>query len=103
MSPYAQTGGQNTKLRMNAVLGEIINYMCIAHWHHTMEFTKELAGTFMLNGSFIGPDMLSVKWLHEAVLPAQKVFAVHPKYGITHKTDLTLASVEDIRDVRVWK
>lgn len=101
MSPYAASGGMNTKLRMNAVLGFVINYFVCAHHHYNIEFEKEIGGRFMVNGAFPGPDLLSVKWLHEANLPSQLIFAVHPKWGVTHRTNLTLARPEEVRDVRV--
>ena len=102
MSPYAKRGGQNTKLRMNAVIGQVINYMCIAHSHTNIEFEPEIGGRFMVNGNFVGPCMLSVQGMHEANLPSQLIFAVHPKYGITHRTTLALASPEEIRNVTVF-
>ena len=102
MSPYAKRGGQNTKLRMNAVIGQVINYMCIAHSHTNIEFEPEIGGRFMVNGNFVGPCMLSVQGMHEANLPSQLIFAVHPKWGITHRTNLTLATAEEVRNVTVF-
>jgi len=102
MSPYAKRGGQNTKLRMNAVLGEHINYMCIGHSHTNIEFEPEINGRLMVNGNFVGPSMLAVQGMHEANLPSQLIFAVHPKYGITHRTNLTLCSAKEIRNVKVF-
>jgi hypothetical protein len=101
-SPYAQRGGQNTKLRMNAVTGELINYMCIGHSHKNFEIESEINGRLMVNGSFVGPSMLSVQGMHEANLPSQLIFAVHPKFGITHRSNLTLARAEEIRNVTVF-
>jgi len=102
MSPYAKRGGQNTKLRMNAVTGEHINYMCIGHSHTNIEFEPEINGRLMVNGNFVGPCMLSVQGMHEANLPSQLVFAVHPTYGITHRSNLTLATADEIRNVEVF-
>jgi len=102
MSPYAKRGGQNTKLRMNAVTGEHINYMCIGHSHTNIELEPEINGRLMVNGAFSGPSMLSVQGMHEANLPSQLIFAVHPKWGITHRTNLTLATAEEIRNVNVF-
>ena len=100
-SPYAASGGMNTKLRMNAILGFVINYFVCAHHHQNFEFEKEIGGRFMVNGSFVGPSMLSVHWLHEANLPSQLIFAVHPKWGVTHRTNLVLAQPEEIRQIEV--
>jgi len=102
MSPYAKRGGQNTKLRMNAVTGEHINYMCIGHSHTNIELEPEINGRLMVNGAFSGPSMLSVQGMHEANLPSQLIFAVHPKWGITNRTNLTLATPEEIRNVTVF-
>jgi hypothetical protein len=101
MSPYAASGGMNVKLRMDAILGFVINYFVCAHHHYNLEFEKEIGGRFMVNGAFPGPDLLSVKWLHEANLPSQLIFAVHPKWGVTHRTNLTLARPEEVRNVQV--
>jgi hypothetical protein len=100
-SPYAKSGGMNTKLRMNALVGFMINYMCLAHWHKNMDMEQEIGGRWMVNGSFVGPSLLSVKKMHEANLPSQLIFAVHPRYGITHQTNLTLADADEIRRIRV--
>ena len=102
MSPYAKRGGQNTKLRMNAVTGEHINYMCIGHSHTNIELEPEINGRLMVNGAFSGPSMLSVQGMHEANLPSQLIFAVHPKWGITHRTNLALATSDEIRSVNVF-
>jgi len=101
-SPYAQRGGLNTKLRMNSVLGRVINYLCLAHHHYKMTIEREIGGKLIVNGCFPGPDLLSVKTYHEANLPSQKVFAVHPKWGITHETEIYLASPEEVRQVPVY-
>jgi len=101
-SPYAQRGGLNTKLRMNSILGRVINYMCLGHCHYNIEIEREIGGRLITNGSFPGASLLSVKWLHEANLPMQKLFAVHPKYGITHETQTYLATPEEVRDVPVY-
>jgi hypothetical protein len=102
LSPYAKRGGMNTKFRMNAVTGEHIDYMCIAHSHTNVEIENEISGRLMVNGAFPGPSMLSVHDMHEATLPSQLIFAVHPKHGITHRTNLNLASADEIRNVKVF-
>lgn len=102
LSPYSAKGGMNTKFRMDAIVGEILNYMCIAHWHTYTALERELAGRMMVNGSFVGPTLYSVKRFHEAVLPFQLIFAVHPKWGVTHQTNLYLASVDEVRKIHVY-
>jgi hypothetical protein len=67
-----------------------------------MTIEREIGGKLIVNGCFPGPDLLSVKTYHEANLPSQKLFAVHPRWGITHETEIYLASPDEVRQVPIY-
>lgn len=52
------------------------------HTHHEHETSK---GRIIINGSFIGGDMYSMKKMRVRSRPTQTLFGVHPEHGITWK------------------
>ncbi len=96
------TGALNNKFRLNAVVGEIINYYFKAHLHEAQSSESEIQGEIMQNGCFVGPSLLSVEMSQAAAsLPSQEFMLFHPKRGKTHHYRIHLAEVSEVRQVEV--
>ncbi len=96
------TGALDNKFRLNAVVGEIINYYFKAHLHEAQSSESEIQGEIMQNGCFVGPSLLSVEMSRAAAnLPSQEFMLFHPKRGKTHHYRIHLAEVDEVRQVEV--
>lgn len=100
-SPYAARGAFNVKLRLNSLFGEKINYLLLAHHHVSLEIERELEGSIIYNGSWIGPTEYCLKGLHEANMPSQNFFLIHPRFGVTAFDKIRLADLKAVRNVSV--
>lgn len=100
-SPYAQRGAFNVKLRLNSLFPEKINYLCLAHHHVSLEIERELEGSILYNGSWVGPTDYALRGLHEANRPSQLYFLVHPRFGVRAVDKIRLAELKDVRRVQV--
>ena len=97
------TGAQDNKFRMNSIVGEVINYMVKAHLHEAGSQEAEIQGQVIQNGCFVGPSLLSVEGNRAAAnLPSQELFFVNRKRGITHHHRIYLATVDEVRQIKVW-
>lgn len=63
----------------------IIHYMCIGHFSEPAAFY-----TTIMNGSWPGGTSFSVKRLQRSAVPSQKMWAVHPRWGLTWMRDIVL-------------
>ncbi len=96
------TGAIDNKFRLNAIVGEIINYYFKAHLHEAQSSESEIQGEVMQNGCFVGPSLLSVEMSRAAAsLPSQEFMLFHPKRGKTHHYRVHLAEVKDVRQIEV--
>ncbi len=96
------TGAIDNKFRLNAVVGEIINYYFKAHLHEAQSSESEIQGEVMQNGCFVGPSLLSIEMSRAAAsLPSQEFMLFHPKRGKTHHYRVHLAEVKDVRQIEV--
>ncbi len=96
------TGAIDNKFRLNAVVGEIINYYFKAHLHEAQSSESEIQGEVMQNGCFVGPSLLSVEMSRAAAsLPSQEFMLFHPTRGKTHHYRVHLAEVKDVRQIEV--
>jgi hypothetical protein len=94
------TGLVDNKLRLNAIVGDIINYYIIGHHHEAQSIENEIGGEAIVNGCFVGPSLLSITMSRPAAsIPSQELFLVHPKYGLTHRHRIRLATVEEMRNL----
>lgn len=94
------TGAIDTKLRLNAIVGSVLNYLVKGHGHEAQNVENEIKGEVIQNGSFVGPSLLSVEMSRaSANLPSQEMFLLHPRYGITSRHRLTLAEIKDVRQL----
>lgn len=95
-------GALNNKFRLNAVVGEVINYYFKGHLHEAQSSESELQGEVIQNGSFVGPSLLSVEMSQAAAnLPSQEFMLFHPRRGKTHHYRIHLAEVDEVRQVEV--
>lgn len=97
------TGLVDNKLRMNAILGEVLNYYLIAHHHEAQSIENEIGGESMVNGCWVGPSLLSVKMQRPAAsIPSQEMFLLHPSHGITNRHRIRLATKAEMRSLISW-
>jgi hypothetical protein len=96
------TGAQTNKLRMNSIVGKVINYMFKAHLHEAQEAEGEIAGQVIQNGCFVGPSLLSVEMNSAAAsLPSQELYLLHPRKGLTNHHRIRLADAAELRQGEV--
>lgn len=96
------TGALDNKFRMNAVVGEVINYYFKAHLHEAQSTESEIQGEIIQNGCFVGPSLLSIEMSRAAAnLPSQEFMFFHPKRGKTHHYRIHLAEVSEVRQIEV--
>lgn len=96
------TGAIDNKLRLNSVIGEIINYYFKGHLHEAQAAEHEVIGEIIQNGCFVGPSLLSIEMSRAAAsLPSQEFMLFHPKRGKTHHYRIHLAEVAEIRNLEV--
>lgn len=80
---------QEYEQKMFGILKTIPDYTLAAHFHSAAELTTN-HGRVLINGSFIGPDVYSLKNLQAGAVPEQKIFGIHDKRGITWSYNLGL-------------
>lgn len=96
------TGAIDNKLRMNSVIGEMINYYFKAHLHEAQSAEHEVRGEIIQNGCFVGPSLLSIEMSRAASnLPSQEFMLFHPKRGKTEHRRIHLAEVDEVRQIEV--
>ncbi len=96
------TGALDNKLRLNSVIGEVINYYFKAHLHEAQSAIHEIDGEVVQNGSFVGPSLLSIEMSRAAAnRPSQTFMLFHPTHRKTHTFIINLATVEEIRHLEV--
>lgn len=76
--------------RMASIIGTIPDYTIAGHFHTATDFSTNF-GRVILNGSFIGGDIYSLKELVRASRPVQKMFGIHDRRGVTWTYDLDLS------------
>lgn len=77
--------------KMMGLLRKVPDYTLAAHFHSASEFTTN-HGRVIINGSFIGSDVYSLKSLQKGSKPEQKIFGIHDKQGMTWTYNLNLGS-----------
>lgn len=74
---------------MAGMTGKTPNYTLAGHFHRTCEISTE-EGVTMINGSFIGGDVYSIKTIHASCKPEQIIFGMNEKRGRTWKYNINL-------------
>jgi predicted phosphodiesterase len=59
------------------------------HFHESSEMTNNF-GKIVVNGSFVGGDVYSIKNLQKCGRPEQKIFGINEKHGISFRYDIDL-------------
>lgn len=96
------TGAKDNKRRLNAMIGQVINYYIKAHLHEAESAENEIQGEILQNGCFVGASLLSVMSnMASANIPSQEFFLMHPRRGKTHHHRIHLATADEVRQV-VW-
>ena len=65
------------------------NYLLAGHFHNSAEETIN-GGRILLNGSFVGADVYSLRNVHRYSPPEQKIFGIHDQHGITWTCNINL-------------
>jgi hypothetical protein len=74
---------------MTGILKEKPDYTLCGHFHESTELTSNF-GKMIINGSFVGADVYSIKNLHKYSRPEQKIFGINDSHGVTWRYDLDL-------------
>ena len=82
------------ELKMAGIVKCLPDYTIAGHFHNAAEFTTN-HGRTIINGSFIGGDVYSMKDIHSSSKPEQKIFGIHEKYGITWTYNINLGIERD--------
>jgi len=75
--------------KMAATLNKKINYTLAGHFHNASEYTTH-SGRLIMNGSFVGADVYSLKNAMPGTRAEQKLFGIHPQRGITWMYNIDL-------------
>ncbi len=96
------TGAYDNKFHMNAIMGEIINFMVKGHLHEAESAEGEIGGEVIQNGCFVGPSLFMLENSRPvANLPSQDVMFLHPKRRKTQQSRIHLADVPEVRKFEV--
>jgi len=88
---------QDYELRMTGITKVISDYTLAGHYHSSAELSTN-NGRILINGSFMGSDVFSLKTIHAASRPEQKIFGIHSKRGITWTYNVDLDYDRDKAD-----
>lgn len=75
-------GIERAEAKIAGLMNEKPDYILMGHFHSPAEIQTNTARV-LLNGSFAGGDMYSLKDLGKGCTPEQKMFGIHEKKGIT--------------------
>jgi len=82
-------GLANFEQRMMQILKAIPDYTVAGHFHNTSEMNSN-SSKLILNGSFVGSDVYSLKTCHSGSPPEQKLFGISDRHGITWTYNINL-------------
>jgi len=75
-------GVERAESKIAGLMDQKPDYMLMGHFHNPAEIRTNSARIIM-NGSFVGGDMYSLKDLGRGCVPEQKIFGIHKNKGIT--------------------
>lgn len=79
----------NFEQKMGMLLKEHPDYTVAGHFHNASEMASN-SGKLIINGSFIGSDVYSLKTCHAGSPPEQKLFGINDRHGITWTYNINL-------------
>jgi len=74
------------------------DYILAGHFHRPADI-----GKILLNGAWPGGTEYSIKQLQTAVAPVQKLFSIHPTFGITWERNIQLQDPAKRTQIKVFK
>ena len=74
---------------MGDIVGEKPKYTLAGHFHNTAELGTN-SGSVLINGSFVGGDIFSLKNVHANSRPEQTIFGMNNSRGKTWKYNIDL-------------
>jgi hypothetical protein len=84
----------NFESKMTGIIREVPDYTIAGHFHNSCELTTN-NGCVIINGSFIGGDVYSLKTVHASSQPEQTIFGINNSRGKTWKYNINL---DDVRE-----
>tara|TARA_B100000614_G_scaffold262909_1_gene300844 strand:+ start:361581 stop:362882 length:1302 start_codon:yes stop_codon:yes gene_type:complete len=75
--------------KMAGYVKDFAHYTLVGHFHNASEITST-NGKVLMNGSFVGSDVYSLKNNLPGTKAEQKIFGIHDTRGITFRYDLDL-------------
>jgi hypothetical protein len=75
-------GIERAERNILGLMKEKPHYLLVGHFHNPAELLTN-SSRIMMNGSFMGGDMYSLRDLFRSCKPEQKMFGIHPRKGIT--------------------
>ncbi len=82
-------GVEKAQSSISGIMNKIPDYTLMGHFHTPAEL-QTTGSKVIMNGSFMGGDMYSIRDLRRCDRAIQKIFGIHPKKGITWSYDLQL-------------
>ena len=82
-------GVERAQSNISAVMDNIPDYLLMGHFHTPAEL-QTTGSRVIMNGSFMGGDMYSIKDLRRCDKAEQKLFGIHPKQGVTWTYNIQL-------------
>jgi hypothetical protein len=76
--------------KMAIITKQFPDYTLAGHFHNVAELGTS-SGKVIINGSFVGPDVYSLKTVHASGKPEQKIFGIGDRHGITWSYDIDLS------------
>lgn len=82
-------GVERAERNILGLMEEKPDYMLLGHFHSPAEIQTN-SGNIIMNGSFMGGDMYSLKTLRRKDRAEQKIFGIHNKKGVTWTYNIQL-------------
>jgi len=82
-------GLQQFEQKMGAIIKSYPDYTLAGHYHNASELTTN-SGRIIVNGSWLGSDVYSLRNIHAASKPEQKLFGINDTHGITWSYNINL-------------
>lgn len=82
-------GFLDVKNKIQATTNKNLHYGVCGHFHNASEFASH-SGRVIINGSFVGADVYSIKNNLPGTRAEQKLFGIHKERGITYSYNINL-------------
>ncbi len=82
-------GVQRAEMQVVGMMEDKPDYFILGHFHSPAEMQTN-SGRIIMNGSFMGGDLYSIRQLRRCDVPEQKMFGIHKKHGVTWTYNIQL-------------